>query len=208
LIRRLRAERGYSVIELLIVMMILGTVIGGLVAVFARAINAESDQNRRFQAQQDSRLALDKLRSEIHGGCTVANPSAYNTPVSSVTVYMGSDLCVAGTSTVTWCTVASNGQYALYRILSTSCTGATQKVAQNLTSANIFTYLPPNSHVTTLNGGAGGIVTADGSSTLARLHVDLTVNPSAAKVRKPFRLLDDIVMRNAPRACATGVASC
>ena len=43
-------------------------------------MNAEADQNRRFQAQQDGRLALDKLRREIHAGCTISTPTPTTPP--------------------------------------------------------------------------------------------------------------------------------
>jgi prepilin-type N-terminal cleavage/methylation domain-containing protein len=206
-------EAGYTVIELLIVMAILTVVLGAIVALFTSGINADADQNRRFQAQQDVRLAMDKLRRELHGGCTVSDPSTYNTAMSSVTIYFPvAGTCASGTNTVTWCTTGSGTNYTLYRIVATSCAGATQSFAQNLTNGNIFVYLPPNSHLvssTSLGQGtsAAYIVTADGSSTLPRIHVDLTSNQNAAK-HDAYRLVDDIAMRNGPRACATGVASC
>jgi prepilin-type N-terminal cleavage/methylation domain-containing protein len=202
-------EGGYSMIEMLVVMTILGVVIGGLVTMFSAGINAAADQNRRFQAQQDGRLALDKMRREIHAGCTISSPATYNTAVTSVTVYFATDNCVSGTHTVSYCTVASGTHYSLYRKAAANCTTPTQKIADFLTSSTIFDYLPPNSHVTTLGGGTGSaaITTQDGSSTLARLHVDMTLNQNTRR-RDKYRLVDDIAFRNGPRACATGVASC
>src|SRR5881392_1043907 len=104
-------EAGYTVIELIIVMVILTIVLGAIVALFTAGINADADQNRRFQAQQDARLAMDKLRRELHGGCTIDTPGTYNTSVSSVTVYFPSDSCASGTHTVTWCTTGSGTNY-------------------------------------------------------------------------------------------------
>ena len=203
-------EEGYSLVELLVVMAILGVIVGGITTLFVSGINAEADQTRRFSAQQDIRLAMDKLRREIHGACTVSNPSVYNTGESSVTLYFGSDSCASGTHSVTWCTVGSGTRYGLYRIVATSCTGATQKFADYITGANIFTYLPPNSHATTLGGGTGAaaITTADGSSSLPRLHVDMTINRSTTRPNDAYRAVDDIALRNGPRACGAGVASC
>jgi hypothetical protein len=112
---------------------------------------------------------------------------------------------------VTWCTVGSGTRYALYRLVATTCTGATDKFADFLTGGNIFAYLPPNSHLatsTSLGQGTGAIVTQDGSAVLPRLHVDLTSNLNPAKSNDGYPLADDIVLRNAPRACGTGVASC
>jgi prepilin-type N-terminal cleavage/methylation domain-containing protein len=204
-------DRGYTLVELIIVLAILTTVLGAIVALFTAGINADADQSRRFQAQQEVRLSLDKMRRELHAGCTVSDPATYNTWESSVTVYFPTDNCASGSHTVTWCTNGSGSRYALYRIVSPTCTGATEKLADYLTGGNIFAYLPPNSHLvtsTSLGAGTASIVTQDGSATLPRVHVDLTSNLSPAKVHDGYPLADDIVLRNAPRACLAGVASC
>lgn len=202
-----QGEGGYTLVELVVVMAILGVVVGGITTLFARGINADAQQTLRFQSQQDLRVAMDKMRREIHAACTVSNPSTYNAAESAITLYFATDSCVSGTHTVTWCTTGGSGRYGLYRIVATSCTGATQKFADYLTGANIFTYLPPNSHLGTLNGGTGAITTQDGSSALPRLHVDMTIN-RGNRGAHPYRLWDDIAFRNGPRACGTGVASC
>ena len=90
---RLSDDGGYSLIELLVVMALLSVVVGGIVTLFASGLNSEADQNRRFQAQQDGRLALDKLRREVHSACTISTPNTYNTALSSVTIYFPSDNC-------------------------------------------------------------------------------------------------------------------
>jgi prepilin-type N-terminal cleavage/methylation domain-containing protein len=201
-------DRGYSLIEMLVVMTILGVIVGGIVSLFASGINASADQTRRYQAQQDAGIALNKMRREIHGACTVSNPATYNTPESSVTLYFATDSCASGTHTVTWCTSGSGTRYGLYRIVATSCAGATAKFADYLTGPNIFTYLPPNSHPGTLGGGTGLITTQDGSNSLPRLHVDMTINRQTSKPKDAYHVVDDIALRNGPRACGVGVASC
>lgn len=205
-------EAGYTLVELVIVMAILTIVIGSIISLFTAGLNADASQNRRFQAQTDARLALDKMRRELHSGCTVSNPSTYNTPESAVTVYFGSDSCVAGAHTVTWCTSGSGTNYTLYRTVATSCTGTMREYAAHLTSANIFDYLPPNSHLVTssslgLGTSSSYIVTVDGSSTLPRIHVDLT-SDYGSKANDAYRLVDDIALRNGSRACLAGVATC
>jgi prepilin-type N-terminal cleavage/methylation domain-containing protein len=205
-------EDGYSLIELVTVMAILGVVMGGLVAVFTAGINADASSNRRFQSQQDARVALDKLRRDAHGACTVSAPNSYNSPLSSVTFYFGSDNCVSGTHSITWCTSGSGTNYSLYRVVATSCTGLVNRFAEFLRSGTIFTYLPPNSHLmtaTSLDQGTSAtyIATQDGSNTLPRLHIDMTVNRTA-KSNEAFHVVDDITLRNGPRACSVGVPSC
>lgn len=207
---RLQGAGGYTLAEMVVVMAILGVVVGGIVLLFARGINADADQTRRFQDQQDARLALDKMRREIHAACTVSNPSTYNTPESSVTLYFATDSCASGTHTVTWCTTGSGTDYTLYRIVATSCTGATQRFAEDLTTGTIFTYLPPNSYVTTLGGGTAStaITTNVGNSVLPRLHVSFTVNRKSSQTHDGYTVVDDIAFRNGPRSCVSGAASC
>lgn len=196
----LAGEGGYTLAELVVVMAILGVVVGSIVLIFARGINADADQTRRFHAQQDARIALDKLRREIHAACAVSNPSTYNTPESSITLYFTTDSCASGSHTVTWCTSGSGTRYGLYRIVATSCTGATQKFADYLTSGSIFTYFPPNSYV----NSSGTLVTAAGNSTLPRLHVSMTINRAPTNSHDQFKVADDIVFRNGPRSCTSG----
>jgi type II secretory pathway pseudopilin PulG len=205
-------EGGYTTIELVIVMAILGTVVGAIVTLFTAGINADARQNQRYQSQQDVRLALDRMRKDIHSGCSFSSPGTYNSPLTSATIYYVSDNCAAGSHTISWCTVPSGSYYALYRIVSSSCTGATQKYADYLTSGSIFVYLPPNAHLvtsTSLGQGTSSsyIVTQDGSSVLPRLHVDLTSFRGGGKGH-PYRLVGDIAFRNGARACNAGVASC
>jgi prepilin-type N-terminal cleavage/methylation domain-containing protein len=209
----IREEGGYTLVELLTVMAILGVILGAIVTLFTAGINADADQNRRYQAQQDAKVALDKMRREGHSACTVSAPATYNTWMSSVTFYYPSDTCGSGTHSITWCTKATGSTWALYRAVATSCPASpTQAFASNLTSANIFAYLPPGSHLvssSTVGQGTAAtyIVTQDGSNVLPRLHIDMNINVSASKSRDAFHLMDDIAFRNGPRAC-NGAATC
>jgi prepilin-type N-terminal cleavage/methylation domain-containing protein len=209
----IRDEGGYSLIELLVVIAILGTVLGAVVTLFAAGINADADQNRRFQAQQDAKVSLDRMRRESHAACTISAPDTYNTWMSSVTFYFPSDTCGTGTHAITWCTKGSGTNYTLYRVAAASCpVSPTTPIARHLTGGNIFAYLPPGSHLVTsadvgLGTGATHIVTQDSSNTSPRLHVDMTVNLKPSNATSRFHLVDDITFRNGPRACS-GTASC
>ena len=61
-----RGEAGYSMTELLVVMVILGTVLAGLTTAFVGGSKAEVDLNRRVQAQIQAASALDRLRRDVH----------------------------------------------------------------------------------------------------------------------------------------------
>ena len=56
---RLRGEAGYSLVEMLVVMVIMTIVFAGVTAVFVSGSKAQAEQDRRFQAQLSTRLALD-----------------------------------------------------------------------------------------------------------------------------------------------------
>jgi prepilin-type N-terminal cleavage/methylation domain-containing protein len=188
--RLLRDERGYSLIELLVVMAILGIVLSALTTVFVSGSNAELDLNRQFQAQQAARLALDKIRVDVH--CASAAQA------QTIGTYPGLKLAFpAGgcySSTISWCVVASTtmtGRYAIYRSSATSniCTSsdATRAlVADDLTtSANVFTT------PTVPNLG------------LETVGVDFPVSVNVTATRDLYELKDSIVARNYSPRCAT-----
>jgi prepilin-type N-terminal cleavage/methylation domain-containing protein len=192
--RLLREERGYTLVELITVMAILAVVMGSLTAVFASATNAEADMQNRYRAQQTARLALDKLRREVH--C-----SKSGTPVSTDTSAV--TLAVPGycktinnglqtTTSITWCTRnVSTNRYALYRVVGTTCTGGV-KWADNLT---------PTSSVTVCDTSLCAFRYLPQSTTiLARLHVDFPVNPKPSRTVDTYELSDDLVLRNSSRS--------
>jgi len=177
--RKLAGEGGYTVVELLIVTAILAVVIGSLTTVFVHASNAELDMNKRFQAQQAARLALDKIRREVHCASGASTSSA-----TSVTLTLPT-YCPTGTGSVTWCTVAAAGsttRYGLYRKAGTTCDSTGIKWADYLTSPNAFTY------------------TAQSPTSLARLGVDFPVNLFPNRTVLAYRLTDELAMRNSTRS--------
>lgn len=184
---RLRSERGYTLVEMLTVLVIMGVVMGGLTTVFVSATNSEADMNNRFQAQLNARLALDKMRREVHCA-NVATPTGSS---SSVTITLPS-YCKTGSGSVTWCTrsVATN-RYALYRVVGSTCSGGVLWAD----------YLTPSS-TATVCGAALCIFnyTAQSTSSLAKLNVDFPVNVKPAKTVELYELIDSIVLRNSSRS--------
>ena len=188
--RRLYGQAGFTLIEMLTVLLILGVVMGGLTSVFTSATNAEADMNNRFRAQQTARLALDKLRREVHCASS-ATPAGLNT--SSVVLTLPS-YCktYSGNTSVTWCTrsVATN-RYALYRVNGATCTGGVKWAD----------YLAPTSTATVCSGALCVFnFTAQSASSLAKLRVDFPVNPKASRSAETYELIDDLVLRNSSRA--------
>ena len=186
MIRRLRSERGYTLIEMLTVLVIMGVVTGSLTAVFVQASNAEADMNNRFQAQLTARLALDKMRREVHCA-SVATPTGVS---SSVTLTLPS-YCKTGSGSITWCTRSiSTNRYGLYRVPGTTCSGGVLWAD----------YLVPTASAAVCSGALCIFsYTAQSTSSLAKLHVDFPVDVKPAKTVELYELADDIVLRNSTR---------
>ena len=73
--RRLAGEAGYTLTELITVMAILAIVLAGLTAMFHRGIRAEVRASRELEAQQNARLALDRMRRELHCASAISAPN-------------------------------------------------------------------------------------------------------------------------------------
>ena len=176
---RLRGESGYSVFELLTVMVILSIVLTALTSIFVTATNAESDQNRRFSAQQEARVAIDKMKRDIH--C-----SSEGTPPTSATQVTLNDPCVGGT--ISWCTALRAGTafYGLYRASGSTCNSTATQWAKYLTSGNVFAF------------------TQQSTNSLAKVGISLAVNPKPMPGHPDYALGDAIVLRNSQRVCVVG----
>jgi len=188
--RRLGAQGGYTLVEMLTVLLILGVVMGGLTTVLASATNADAHMNNRFQAQQATRLALDKLRREVHCS-SAATPTG--TTTSSITLTLPT-YCktYTGSASVTWCTRSvSTNRYALYRVNSATCTGGVKWAD----------FLTPTSTAAVCSGALCVFnYTAQSTSSLAKLHVDFPVNPQPTHTVDTYELVDDLVLRNSSRS--------
>ena len=170
-----RGEAGYSMTELLVVMIILGTVLAGLTTAFVGGSKAEADANRRVQAQIQAAAAFDRLRRDVH--------CASSASISGATM----TLTGCGSGSVTWSAAASSSctatGYTLYA-LSRTFNAFTKQYADCLTtSSSIFTYVAPVA-----------------GTSLAKVHAVITANANPAKPLQSFALEDDIVMRNSVRA--------
>ena len=186
-------ERGYTLVEMLVVMAILGVVIAGLTTVFVSGSRAELDMNRRFQAQQQARLALDRFRADLH--CASA------AQVQTINTYTGIAISApnCSTATIDWCLVPSakmSGRYALYRTTSTTnkCasadTGRLLVADYLITNANVFTTL------TNVSKGSLEVVNVD---------FPISVNPTTG--RDVYELKDMVVARNSTRCTTSGGCS-
>jgi prepilin-type N-terminal cleavage/methylation domain-containing protein len=93
---RLSENRGYTLSEMIVVLAILGIVIAALTQLFVSASRAQADMSKRVEAQQNARVALDKLRREIH----CANAIGGTVPGSSITITLGTYCQTSGAGNV------------------------------------------------------------------------------------------------------------
>jgi len=174
LLRVVRGEAGYSMTELVVVMVILGTVLAGLTTAFVGGSRAELEANRRVQAQIQAAAALDRLRRDVHCASSATIVDATMT------------LTGCGAGSVTWSASASSTcsppGYTLYALSRTSSV-LTKLYADCLTSSSIFAYVAPVA-----------------GTSLAKVRAVITANVNPAKPVDTFELQDDIVMRNSVRA--------
>jgi prepilin-type N-terminal cleavage/methylation domain-containing protein len=138
---RLRRSEGYTLLELVIVMIILALVMTPLISSFATATVQEVDQTRREQAYANARLALQRLRADIHcaTGFAAVQQNAYGgftltlTENDSSKVGWCPGVIPSGVTTtgVQWCTIPYTGsttRFVLYRFLGSgisACDGGT-----------------------------------------------------------------------------------
>jgi type II secretory pathway pseudopilin PulG len=171
-IARVRGDDGYTMVELVVVIAILMTVVTALTALFVSGAKAEVELNRRFEAQQAARVAVDRLRREVHCASGVTVSSA-----ASITVTLPAHCPSAGgavANVVYETELVSAGRYRLRR--------AGVRIADYLTSGDVFSYVAPS------------------SASLGKLHVDVPVNVNPADGWKTWRLETDVVLRNTTRS--------
>ena len=176
--KRLREQRGYTLVELLVSMSILAAVMTSVSVLLVSATNSEVDMNRRFQAQTEARLGLDRLRREVH--CAISVATSGGGSVATLTIPATCPTS-GGLTALTWCSVANGNRWELWRYQGSACSGTGRRWASSLTQANLFTY------------------TAQNTSSLAFLSVTLPVNVPGSKAQSNYTLSDNIVLRNSTR---------
>jgi type II secretory pathway pseudopilin PulG len=178
ILRRLRREGGYTLIELLLVCVILSTVLASITVLFVSASRSQMDMNRRYRAQQDARVAVDKVRREVH----CANQITPAGVTTAITVQIPSQCPTGATpgipggavTNVVYDVVGSGQRFQLRR--------NTVVVADYISEQNAFSYTAPVA-----------------STSRGRLRMTLPINVEPTDTAKEWRLVADIVLRNTTR---------
>jgi prepilin-type N-terminal cleavage/methylation domain-containing protein len=180
-------QRGYTMVEMLVVLLILGIVVTGLTTIFVSGSHAELDLNRRFQAQQQARLALDKIRADLHCATAAEVDATYG--------YLKvAENGNCSSTHVTWCAATSpnmSTRYALYR---TTDTTTNRCGASDTSKLIVADYL-------TRNTGLWSFSAPNGMLELISVDFPISVNPSSSQ--DVYELKDTIVARNSTRCSAT-----
>lgn len=165
--RRLAAEGGYTLIELLIVIAILGFIMAGIANLLVSGSRAQSDTSARVAAQGSARIALDRLEFEARcaSNATILNSGA------GVALTMPTQ-CPHATGNITYC--VSGGVLTRYSGTTTCSGGTSYPYITSITTPTPFSIV--------------------WTSNLPRLVVALTVNSGGRS--DAFSLLDSIALRN------------
>lgn len=195
----MRDEGGYSMIELLTVMVILSVILGAICTLFVQGSNAEAEMNLRFQAQTQSRLAIDRMRRELHSACSVsAGWTSSSATFNMVNAAASPTPACDGTVKITWCAQGSGNRWGLYKVSGASCTGGI-KYADYLVNAttpntapSIFSdYRPPTA--------SASPPTNPNAHNLGSIVVALPVNVKPSRALDLYQLQGAIVLRNSGR---------
>jgi len=189
-----RNENGFSLVDLLVVMVILGLVMAGLTTTFVSGSRAELHLNRRFQAQQQARLALHRIRADVHCASAAQAQTINGSP--GVKLAVGS--CYSATPTVSWCVLTASvtpPRYQLWRSTATSSICSSSDTTRVL----VADYLTASANVLVTNTiPFQGLETVD---------VDFHVNVSPSTGRDDYELKDSIVAANSTRCATSGGCS-
>jgi prepilin-type N-terminal cleavage/methylation domain-containing protein len=197
-LQRALGQAGYTLVETLVVMSILVIVIGAIADGFTSASKTQTDQTARADDQESARLALDRLRRDIH--CASAASVSLRTPGDPTKGYVlnltvDPDQCLAvtagggagvggGSDGVQWCTVpfgASTTRYELYRTVVSTCDAADAVFQVDyVTQPDVWEFL-----------------CGDNDSHLESVGIDLPVNRDiATRPGRTYELTDRIALRN------------
>ena len=198
MIERLRRnERGFTLVEMVCVCLLLGIVLTGVTTVMVGGSHAELQNNNRFKAQTSARTVLDIMRNDVHNACA-ANVGNSGALLKLAYIPSGDPTqCGASASNtkVLWCSLTSpttSGRYALYRSTASTCTSANGILeADKVLSSALFS-------------------TASTVAVKSRQTVSVTVPISYAQsvYGQSYTLGQDLVLRNTVYQTASSTTAC
>jgi type II secretory pathway pseudopilin PulG len=143
LLRRIRSEGGFTLVEMIAVCLLLGVVLTGVTVVMVGGSHAELSNNNNFKAQQVARTALDTMRNDVHNACA-ANVGSSGALLKLAYIPNSDPTqcgAASGNTKVLWCALTSPtvpSMYALYRSTASTCTSSSTLIADHVTSNTIW----------------------------------------------------------------------
>ena len=177
----LKSAAGFSLIELLVVMVVLSIILGTLTASFSAAFAGEGRAFAQATAEENARMALNRIRLDIHCATSVS------TTLDGLVTLGEDSACpgLKGATSVKWCTKKySDNRWRLYRETGPNCGDSSMLMVDHLVLAN------PWSLVTCLPKRAQA------------LGVQFYVNVTPGKPQNGYKLGDEIALRNSVRCPA------
>jgi len=127
--KRLREERAFTLVEMVVVMTILTIILAGLSTSMIAGTNSEVVIAQRQQAQSNARVALERMRLDIHCASGVLGPQENGYGGFTLTLTETQNVCPSVTnlpSGVQWCTIPYSGsttRFQLFRETAGNCDG-------------------------------------------------------------------------------------
>lgn len=135
---RLQSQSGFTLVEMLVSMVVMGFVMGGLANIFISGSRASSDGQARLTSQQNVSVALSRL--EYDARCASTASLLNKTGSNGGGVYLSIPTqCTHSTGDVSYCVTSGN----LVRYAATTCTGTGVTLASSVTSATPFSCYTP-----------------------------------------------------------------
>jgi prepilin-type N-terminal cleavage/methylation domain-containing protein len=175
--RSLREEFGFTLLEMLAVMVITVILMGGLATIFGIGLNTTKTSNSILASQSGVVVALDRL--DYEGRC--ASKATVITGGTGVTLTYPSQ-CVGHTpeapGNVTWCITGGS----LIRYPGSACSGTGQTLTTNVTSTTPFSCVAPVGNFAavkvalTVNTGTTAATASSGTDTITLENSLLTTS--------------------------------
>lgn len=173
--RVLHDESGFSLPELLVVMIITVIIMSGLATILGIGLNTSKRSSSILASQSGVVVALDRLDYEAR----CASRATLISGGAGVTLSLPTT-CTNATGTVTWCVTSGS----LVRYSGSACSGSGLTLQTNVTSATPFSCVAPVGTypslkaVLTVNTGTTSATQSSGTDTITLENATLTTSTS------------------------------
>ena len=140
---RLRSERGFTLIEVMVASMIAMVISGAALAIVIVSVHLGSNYTDRVDANQQGRLAMEKITQALNSSCVTPNqpPILAGSTGTSATFYSGNSDLPGGTPNQITVSLAST-QPAPLLMSTQSLTGAAPAWTATATAPLVYTLVP------------------------------------------------------------------